>query len=816
MQEKPSIKEEVDLIAVSHEECGSGEASERRKCLAERAMSLQSQRSSLRFQLASATRAAIQGLDSGLTPDVTRIGGQNGEVLSPALISALGQELNADHDAELGLMSLYKLQSSLRQLEKHMRGGDRARHNMDVHLLSHETAQAVELCRQAIGLSSTLTSNLNCENSDAATNEEKVDCVPFLTHPSIKFHCSTLIKRTESMGKALKKLISDGIQFVLQKCDWPPPFLEADTTEQNELQLESLVSRWNGFDSSNPNFLYLQQLAMTQISLQQILEHEAFSRYADEKHTLGKSVTQNLPPQLWLGEDLAKCVGSWLQHHFASGLPTDRPEKPEWLFAAAIKATQQCCKYVEALQPCINAHNMELIYSIQFEVARAIGVYAVGDVLKSHVLPRLAEMKDSPSWLHYVDEAIRFDDNLAPFKGVVMNPQNMESEVLSLGLWFLPESVLNVAFENKVWTEQWLSAEREDASSQLASALEGFELHSLHGIGSAMDMANHDVSVATAVSSSKASQLETINSSVSEEVVNILVNLVRRGMKVPPGVARRNYFWEQVLVAIIKEFAHQSSSEMIRAEQFHHLLDDIGLPRIGFILCTIHSIEHSIREPAGFLLAACATDEHLSQLLAHEADYLAHLRRQWTYKVAKMGIEEFKKSMSKYTRQLQVLASQDEDEACTTSLVIDQPSPALLAAASVLYSLLDKFSIHLDAVLFRDIWRALALSVNQTIVHDIAMEVRFTQNSSQQFAVDVDNLVAVFKSCTSRPASHFKESKEACFLLGLPSDEARLIAQHGTSSAKESREFLTNAGVRALNGDQVVSILHSRADFDVN
>ena len=616
------------------------------------------------------------------------------------------------------------------------------------------------------------------------------------------------------MGKELKKLISDGIQFVLQKCDWPPPFLEAETAEQNEIQHSQSLSNWNGFDSSNPNFLYLQQLGMIQISLQQILEHEAFSGYADEKHISGKSVTQNLPPRLWLGEDLAKCVGSWLQHHFASGLPTDRLDKPEWLFAGAIKAAKQCCKYVEALQPCINAHNMEAVYSIQFEVARAIGAVAVGDVLKSHVLPRLAEMQDPPSWLHYVDEAIRFEDNLAPFKGVVMNPQNMESEVLSLGLWFLPESILNVAFENKVWAEQWISAEREDASSQLASALEAF--HSMHGIGSSVGLANHDITVATAISSAKASQLETINSSVFEEVENILVNLVRRGMKVPPGLARRNCFWEQVLVAIIKEFGHQSSSEMIRAEQFHHLLDDIGLPRIGFILCTIHSIEHSIREPGGFLLAACATDEHLSQILVHEADYLAHLRRQWTYKIAKMGIEEFKESMSKYTGHLQVLASRDEDEACTTSLVIDQPSPALLAAASVLYSLLDKFSMHLDAVIFRDIWRALALSVNQTIVHDIAMEVTFTQNSSQQFAVDVDNLVAVFKTCTARPASHFKESKEACFLLGLPSDEARLIAQHGTSSAQESREFLTNAGVRALNGDQVASILHSRADFDVN
>lgn len=791
LKEIPSIKDKVDFVNIESQECeGSNvKASERMKLLAERATRLETQRSSLRLQLANATRAALQTLNAPITQHFEVERGQNGE------ISTLAQDLIAVHDAELGLMYLHNLQSLLRQLDKHLRVGDRARHNMDLHSLSQEMAHAVDLCRQARGLSSAIASFLPSSGDDSVeTTKESngVSSFSFVSHPSIRSHCSMLMKRTKLLSTTLKTLVSDAMQLLLQECNWPPPILDRENSGQMDTSQDD--GDWNGFSSSNPAFVCLQQLAVTQISLQRILEHEAFEGHggnenADDNDADG-TVKVDLHPRLWLGEDLAKSIGTWLQHHFASGLPTDRPDKPEWLFSGALKAVKKCCKYVEALQPCIDAHNLQNVYSIQFEMARAIGTTAVGDVLKSHVLPRLADLQDPPSWLHYIDEAIHFEESLAPFRGVVTNCSYETREISSLDELWYSESVLNIAFENHTWIEQWISAEREDAFDQLASAIEGFS-------------STNATDTNRIESSPRASQLETVNSAVSEDLLSLLITLVRRGMNIPPGLARRNIFWEQVLAPSIKEFANHSSSEMIRAEQFHHLLDEIGLPRVGFILCTIHAIEHHLREPAGTLLSACASDECLSKLLAHQADFLAHIRRQWTYKLAKVGIDEFRKSMSKYKDQLQVLDPH-------------APSPALLSAASVLYSLIEKFSTHLDAILFRDIWRALASSVNQTIVHDVVMEVTFTHNTSQQLSVDVESLISVFKSCTTRPASYFKESREACFLLGLPHDEARSIAQHGTSSSKESRKFLLNAGIRALNGDQVASVLQSRADFDVN
>lgn len=37
----------------------------------------------------------------------------------------------------------------------------------------------------------------------------------------------------------------------------------------------------------------------------------------------------------------------------SGGLPTDRPDRPEWLFATALKAAQQCSPLAQELQPCV-------------------------------------------------------------------------------------------------------------------------------------------------------------------------------------------------------------------------------------------------------------------------------------------------------------------------------------------------------------------------------------------------------------------------------------------------------------------------------
>lgn len=56
------------------------------------------------------------------------------------------------------------------------------------------------------------------------------------------------------------------------------------------------------------------------------------------------------------GSDDKACLPASL---LAEGLPTDRADKPEWLFGATTKAVQQSAPSVALFQPCIDAHSLE-------------------------------------------------------------------------------------------------------------------------------------------------------------------------------------------------------------------------------------------------------------------------------------------------------------------------------------------------------------------------------------------------------------------------------------------------------------------------
>ena len=62
----------------------------------------------------------------------------------------------------------------------------------------------------------------------------------------------------------------------------------------------------------------------------------------------------------------------------------------------------------EALQGAITAHGLQQSYSIQFEFARALRE-ATKDLLRSHIVPRLAAAADRLLWLHFVEEMVVFE-----------------------------------------------------------------------------------------------------------------------------------------------------------------------------------------------------------------------------------------------------------------------------------------------------------------------------------------------------------------------------------------------------------------------
>jgi hypothetical protein len=590
-----------------------------------------------------------------------------------------------------------------------------------------------------------------------------------------------------------------------------------------------------------------QHVFIIQLTLQRAMEYQKFTALGASSPAAGSDGNDDgASPLLWPAEELVAGVSAWLHHHFAQGLPTDRADKPEWLFAAALKAARQCAPYAEELQPCVDAHQLQQWYSLQLEVPRAIGASAVAGILRNHVLPRLAYVNDAAAWLHFVDEAIKFERALAPLRGVITasgaggsdgvlleggeGDASLENGVSGGGAVAHAMSVLEILFEREEWSQGWLAAERDDAERQVDSAVEAHdawkpaveselavagELAAL-GLGGGVDTASSISAVASGMDASgaihQASNHEFYPPLCAQTILSLLTALsTRQGYFF--NAQNRSIFTKEVLQPSLKAFRSRLSAMLVRAEQFDHLLDNAGIPKVGAIICAAHFIEHNLREPTGTLLMAVTADEALAAAVEKEAASMTTFRRQWAYKLAKIAVETFQTGFIKYKKTSTTFAagaaSQDRDG--STAMPPQGPSPSLLPAADGLQTLLRALSSHLDSVVFRDVWRAIALAVNYAFFNDVATEAEFSAQGAEQLNYDVDALIGVFGACTSRPAAHFKESKEACKLLMMSREEAQMLLAAVHSGG--GHEALVAAGMKALNTEQVGSVLARRVDL---
>ena len=97
-------------------------------------------------------------------------------------------------------------------------------------------------------------------------------------------------------------------------------------------------------------------------------------------------------PALWAVEEIAAPVTERLQAHFASGRPTDRPEKPEWLFGLALRMAGQLAPGTAPLQGALEIHGLGSIYHVPLEFSRALrAAVQVPGIYTSPILTSSAE-----------------------------------------------------------------------------------------------------------------------------------------------------------------------------------------------------------------------------------------------------------------------------------------------------------------------------------------------------------------------------------------------------------------------------------------
>jgi hypothetical protein len=707
------------------------------------------------------------------------------------------------------LQYLLELQALARQAEKLARGAEMEYTGGDGGSFLHAATQAVEAFSSATGYVMAL---------EALAAGGGVPSAKLLRQGA------GLAARVGEAGAALRGLLGAAAQQLLHQCAWPPP-LTAEAAAGGggggggdgggASPVGGEAGGWDGFAAAGERVVQeLQGVFIVLLTLQRATQHAAFAAAGPD------------PPLLWPAEELAAGVAERLNHHFAQGLPTDRADAPEWLFSAAVAAARRCAPHAEAFQPAVEAHGLQAGYSMQLEAARAVHAVGVAPLLRAHVLPRLAALQDAPTWLHYADAAVAYERQMAALRGAApavaaaaVDDDEAAAAAAHAG------SAVEVVFEREEWREGWLQAELWDAQRQLEAACEAPDawapppaaaaLGQLHAGGDGAGLGG-----GAADDRALASSHEFWPPACAEAALALVAAAAARGAWVA-GPANCQAYVKAVPQAVLKAFRARLAALLATADHFNDLLGEAWLPRVGAAACAAHFVEHALREPQGGLLAALsggAGAAPLGAALEREAAALGTMRRQAAYKLAKLAVDQFQVLFSPYKRDPSPFAAGYDADAPPgrrqpPSSALQPPagpSPRLLAAADGLQRTLGALGAHLDAVAFRDVWRAAALAVNYAFFNDVATEARFSSAGALQAEADCAALQRVFAGCTARPAAHFKESREACRLLLLdPGAAAQLAAALGEGRG----EALAGSGVRALNAEQAASVLAQRLDL---
>jgi len=758
----------------------------------------------------------------------------------PPTVQDTLDELAAVGTAKKCLESLHHLHALIRTAEKTARPAERASTIGDNTAFIASIPDAVGACCHVLQTARLLRQTLE---SDAADT--------FIS--SLDKQASQLFKRTDDLLATIKTLLTGIMEKMLKIAKWPPPIAntEASLEEQGGAQ-------WPGFEARlGPDGLqHLQYICSLLVSLQVAYNIEEFQ----------KNSNNNLPV-IWPLEVLAAPLASTLSHHFAQGLPTDRADKPEWLFDTALNFIRQCAPHTAELQPSI--HHMQqptsLLLLLPLEFPKAVHAMAVHPLLESYILPRLASSSSSSTtiedtrklWLHYADEAAKYERTLGTLCGSHLGTDllpastgNEEDDDLAIAQNSIarPGSAIEVLFKETDWMEGWFEAERWDTMCQLDIAVDEApgawepsrpqslhrKLQSMLGDSSSNNNNNNnnnnaaDINIipSTTTTSSVddvAARSEFWPPQCTESALALFSSLMRRCGWVHACAYRLAYF-RSVPLELLKDFRGRLASLLEKAEHFRDLLGDGWLPRVGAALCAAHYLEYKLQDPMGILLQLELQEERLpsgskgriSQLVGKEADAFGALRRRWSYQLAKAAVAACQKSFSPYRRDLATFTSGDDDNESNESRIEDM-SPKLLKFADALQTLLKKLSHHVDEVVFRDLWKSIAVAVNASMFNDVATEAIFSQRGAKQFEADVMGLMTVFGVHTSRPRACFKECLDAVRLLVMSEEEVLMLKNELLNAGLVNggggdavKGVLRRKGVNSLNGEQVLTVLGQR------
>ena len=505
------------------------------------------------------------------------------------------------------------------------------------------------------------------------------------------------VPRVRDATKGCRGMLSATMQQYLEECSWPPPLLPSATT--------SLP--WKGFeDAGDAVFGELQEIIVQMLALQGAVDPAAFS---------GTSVGDRTPGEvaLWPAMEFSSAVNGWISSHFAPDMPTCKIERPEWLFSAVLHAVQSCIDHVDVFEPCIEAQGIQQFFSMPVEVAKCVYKHGLCGVVKGVYVPLLFEERDTAYLLHFVDEVVKFEDSFLPLRTDPLlevanqGPASSRREGCML---------LDIICSDDEWRSQWVHHEEEEARQRIWIDMN--ESATYHGH-------DNDPSGPSEFERPWAASDEFRPSTAIRHAVETLVDLLNRTTYMSRH-DNKHVWCHTVVSSAIEAIKGHLRSEILRAEQFDHLADSIGIPIVSGCLNDLRFLEHTLSEPVGELMEVLSSDpELLVPFVEQHASDLATLRRKWTNTVLESAMETALSSLQ-------------------TDLDVTIRHVAML---------LDEFSRHLDEVGFRALWKAVASSVD--VAWADAVDSGRASGANQD---GLEQLLGVFSTYTNKPRAYFRRS----------------------------------------------------------
>eukprot|EP00210_Caulerpa_lentillifera_P005329 g5092.t1 len=592
--------------------------------------------------------------------------------------------------------------------------------------------------------------------SSCQTLESKIKPLPMeLQGTELESFADQMLAKLKQCRTQIAASCDELVKSNLVLCGWPPSFASPSDHPPTP-------NFWTVLISENQTaFSKLESSLIRLTRLQQAID--------------GRTLNGQV---LWFIKHLVMPLEDRLKLHFATESATSDISKPDWLFQTALKIIQRHSMGMQYFQGVLKSCGLDGLFDLEIEFMRAIQLTVQSIVANFH-LPRLFSSGSGALWITWTESAKKFDRDVMELIGITPEAGELWDQYLETGS-------IRVFFTNKDWLVAWCNSEVEDCVQQLDEILLRPYAWNSASNGDAF--------------------LEEIwPPRFAEEAWGVLVAIVQKTKGIPADCVE---IWlKRVGKPYLLDFGRRLSSTAKTTEAFKDLLESDKASRICGVICAANFFIHSLMEWNEFENGVNVNRDQLNHVFSKELNSFSSFRKEWCMKLAKEIAFQFNNDLHDYKKSLHVfskLGMQDH-----------QPSDNFVPAVLKLRDVLQMFAGLVDAVCFREIWKAVTYGIVRIMFNDVITEAKFSAWGAQQLQCDIRALIDVFSLYTNRPHTHFKELHEACVLLTIPKENVEYIKQSLEMDVNDQdiQNYLRQFGVSVLESDQVLCIIEERVNF---